>query len=224
MLVRWVLIAVALAGLATFVALGDGLTLEGLQRQRQAWRALCDAWPVASAGLFMLAYVLAAALSLPINVLLAVAAGALFGFVQGSVMVSFAAAAGSTLAMLASRFLFRAWVRRRLRGRIAEIEAGLSREGGRYLLALRLTPVVPYTVVNLLFGLTRFPLRQFYLISQLGMLPAVVVFVNAGTQLERLTSLSAIFSARLIVSLVLLAVVPLFAGRLLRVFQKRTFK
>ncbi len=211
---RWGLFAALACGIVAFFAFGvsDRLSLEALRANRQDLSVFGAGRMRRAALLFLLFHMSCTALSLPVNVLLALAAGAVFGLAEGAVLVSFAAAAGSTLGFLCSRFLFRAAVRRRLGARLAMVEQGLARDGGAYLLALRLTPVVPYTVVNLAFGLTRFPAAKFYAVSQLGMLPATLVFVNAGTRIEGMTSLSGLVSGRLIASLLLLAVLPL-AGR-----------
>ncbi len=211
---RWGLLAALACGIIAFFVFGasDRLSLEALRANRHDLAAFGAARPVRAAILFLFGYIACTALSLPVNVLLALAAGAVFGLAEGAVLVSFAAAIGSTLAFLSSRFLFRAAVQHRFGARLAAVEQGLARDGGAYLLALRLTPVVPYTVVNLVFGLTRFPTAKFYAVSQLGMLPATLVFVNAGTRIEGMTSLSGLVSARLIASLLLLAILPL-AGR-----------
>ena len=118
---------------------------------------------------------------------------------------------GATLSFLSSRFLFRDVVQRRFGDRLHDIEVGVARDGVFYLLSLRLAPVVPFTLINLLFGLTAIPMLRFYWVSQIGMLPATAVFVNAGTQLEKLTSVSGILSPALLISLLLLAVLPLAA-------------
>ncbi len=193
--------------------------LAGLQRQvglLVAWRI---AHPWTSCLAFLLCYILAAGISLPTNVVLALAGGAVFGPWLGTVLVALSAASGSTLAMLSSRWLLRDLVRRRFARRLDEVEAGLAREGWLYLLSLRLMPVIPYTLVNLLFGLTRFPPGRFLWISLLGMSPATILYVQAGTGLAQLHSLGDALSGRLVWSLALLAALPLLAGR---IFRRRT--
>lgn len=220
---RLVLLVSLLLGVAWFVASGawQALSLEGVRQERAGLIVLGDTRPIAAAVLFVLIYVTATALSLPVNIPLAVIAGAVFGLVEGVMLVAVSITAGSTLALLASRFLFRDLVRRKLAGRLAEVEAGLAREGGRYLLALRLTPLVPYTAVNLLFALTGFPVGKFGLITLAGTAPAVFIYVNAGTQLNSFTSLSDILRPGLAVSLLLLALLPLLGGRIVAFWRRR---
>lgn len=215
--VGWPAKLLLLAALATLIGaffilgLQRSISLQSLQTNREALLALVRAHPIAAPALYLLLYAGVTALTLPVNVPLSLGAGALFGLIEGSLIVSFASATGATLSALSSRFLFRDLVQRRFGKRLAEIEAGIAQDGVFYLLTLRLAPVVPYTLINLLFGITDFPMRRFYWVSQLGMFPATAVYVNAGTQLEHLTSLSGILSPGLILSLLLLAIVPLAA-------------
>ncbi|MDM7459982.1 MAG: VTT domain-containing protein, partial [Paracoccus sp. (in: a-proteobacteria)] len=142
--------------------------------------------PLTVAGGFAIIYVAATALSLPLGMWLTLAGGALFGFWQGLVIVSFASTIGATLAFLAARLLLRDWVQARM-GRHAEtIEAGMARDGAFYLFSIRLIPALPFFMVNLIMGLTPIRTATFYWVSQLGMLPATAVYVNAGTQLGSL--------------------------------------
>lgn len=208
------LLVVALAALiGGFFALGlqHRVNLQSLQDNRQALVDLCQAHPVLVPLCYALLYAAVAALTLPVNIPLSLGAGALFGLVEGTVVVSFASATGATLSFLSSRFLFRDVVQRRFGNRLREIEQGIQRDGVFYLLALRLAPVVPYTIINLVFGLTGISVLRFYWVGQIGMLPATIVYVNAGTQLEHLHSLSGIVSPGLLISLLLLAVLPLAA-------------
>ena len=198
---------------ATVAALGSGLlSLAALQAQLAMLLAWRTAHPLAAALIFTTCYIASAALSLPVNVVLALAGGALFGTGLGTALVLVSAATGSTLAMLSSRWLLRDLVRRRFAARLEEVERGLAREGWLYLLSVRLMPVVPYTVVNLLFGLTRFPPGRFLAASLLGMAPATLLYVQAGTGLGHLTSLGDVLSARILGSLALLATLPLATG------------
>ncbi|SET82859.1 FAD-dependent oxidoreductase [Paracoccus homiensis] len=171
--------------------------------------------------LFALAYIAVTALSLPIAVWLTLASGALFGFGTGLLIVSFSSAIGATLAFLAARYLLRDWVRARLGARAKGIEAGLARDGAFYLFSLRLIPVVPFFAVNLLMGLTPLRAWTFYWVSQLGMLAGTAVYVNAGTQLAALDSLSGIVSPRLLASFALLAVFPWLARAVLGLWKRR---
>lgn len=207
-------VAVVLVALVVgFFALGLNrlVGLEALRANQQSLAAVVAAYPLLAPLSYGLLYAGIAALSLPLNVPLALGAGALFGLWEGALVASFASATGATLALLSSRFLFRDAVQRRFGRRLADVEEGIRRDGVFYLLTLRLMPVVPYTVVNLLFGVTGISAWRFYWVSQVGMFPAALVYVNAGTQLNQVHGLSDILSSRLVMSLLLLAVLPLLA-------------
>lgn len=164
--------------------------------------------PVATwlAGFFM--YVAVAALSLPMAIWLTLAIGALFGFWQGLLMVSFASSVGATLAFLGARWLFGATVQRRFGDRLRVINDGIARDGAFYLFALRLIPVLPFFLVNLLMGLTPMRVGRFYLVSQAGMLAGTAVYVNAGTRLAEIESPAGILSPPLLLSFAALAAFP----------------
>src|SRR2546422_7239432 len=213
---RRLLVAVLLLGLiAAFFALDLGryLRLEYFRSQQSAIEEFRRADPLAAGGLFFLIYVAVTALSLPGAAVMSLAVGAIFGLAWGTLIVSFASSAGATLAFLSSRFLFRESVRSRFGERLRAIDAGLEKEGAFYLFALRLVPAFPFVLVNLLMGLTPIRTRTFYWVSQIGMLPATIVYVNAGTQLATVKSLSGILSQALVGSLVLLGIFPLIAKR-----------
>ncbi|MGV8985960.1 MAG: TVP38/TMEM64 family protein [Cypionkella sp.] len=176
---------------------------------------------IAFAALFFAAYVAVTALSLPLAVWMTLAAGALFGLWWGVVIVSFASSLGATLAFLAARYVLRDVVRNRLGTRAQTIEQGLNRDGAFYLFTLRLIPVVPFFAVNLLMGLTPIRVRTFYTVSQIGMLAATVVYVNAGTQLAQLTSLAGIASPGLVFSFALLGLFPWIARLVLNSVNRR---
>ncbi|MEO8778331.1 MAG: FAD-dependent oxidoreductase [Rhodanobacter sp.] len=222
-LVRWLIVLALLGAVVAFFALGlqHQLSLEALKTRQQDLDAFRQAHPVWLAAGFFLVYVAVTALSLPAATLLTLAAGAVFGLLEGTVVVSFASAIGATLAFLVSRFVLRDAVQKRFGKRLATINDGVQREGGFYLFTLRLVPLFPFFVVNLVMGLTTLPVRTFYWVSQLGMLAATVVFVNAGTQLASLDSLSGILSLRIIGSFVLLGVFPLLARWSVTRFQAR---
>ena len=212
-LTRWLIVFGLLGAVVAFFALGlqHQLSLDALKARQHELDAYRQASPLLLAGAFFVVYVVVAALSLPAATLLTLAAGAMFGLLEGTVLVSFASSIGATLAFLASRFVLRDAVQQRFGKRLTVINEGMQREGAFYLFTLRLVPVIPFFVVNLLMGLTRLPVRTFYWVSQVGMLAATVVFVNAGTQLRDLQSLSAILSPRVIGSFALLGVFPLLA-------------
>ena len=213
-----ILIVAALIG-AVWSFFGTGLrhefSLHALQAHRHAFEAYRDAHPgVLEAGFFGV-YVISAAASLPIAALLTLMAGAVFGLFEGTVLVSFASTLGATLAFLAAKYLFRDLVARRFSERWRTIDRGIRREGGFYLFSLRLVPLFPFFVVNLAMGLTSMPVRTFYWVSQIAMLPATLVYVNAGTQLAHLHGLAGILAPGTAISLALLGVFPLFARRAL---------
>ena len=195
--------------------LGRYLSLDYFKSQQAAietWRA---AQPATAALLYFLAYVAVTGLSLPGAAAMTLVGGAVFGVLWGTVLVSFASTAGATLAFLVSRFLLRDWVEQRFGERLRAVNAGVEREGGFYLLALRLVPAFPFFMINLAMGLTAIRTWTFYWVSQVGMLLGTIVYVNAGTQLAKIESLSGILSPALIASFALLGIFPLIAKKIL---------
>lgn len=224
---RNIVLAALLVAIVAFFALGfqHHLTLEALRQQHGVLLAYRDAHPLILAVGFFAVYIAVAALSLPVAALLTLAAGAAFGLLWGSVLVSFASTIGATLAFLASRLLFRDLVQRRFGRRLASVNRGIEKEGAFYLFALRLVPVFPFFVVNLVMGLTPLRTRTFYWVSQLGMLAGTVVYVNAGTQLGQLQSLSGVLSPGLLASFALLGIFPLLARWVLdRIKARRMYR
>ncbi|MBE2258818.1 MAG: FAD-dependent oxidoreductase [Rhodobacteraceae bacterium] len=222
--IRRLLVLAALAGLllAYFAFdLGRFLSLDyfkGQQEAIEAWRA---AQPLKAALAFFVAYVLVTGLSLPGAAVMTLVGGAAFGLLWGLLLVSFASSLGATLAFLASRFLLRDWVQKRFGERLRAINAGIEKDGGFYLFTLRLVPVFPFFVINLLMGLTPIRTRTFYWVSQLGMLAGTLVYVNAGTQLAKIDSLSGILSPGLLGSFALLGVFPLIAKKIVDTLAAR---
>lgn len=172
--------------------------------------------PLAARAAFFLFFVTATALSMPVTTLLSLLAGSLFGFWEGLLLVSVASSAGATLAMLLSRYALRGVVERRWPQWIAAINTGLARDGTFYLLALRLAPAPPFFVVNLLMGLTRVPAWRFFVISQIGMLPLDIVFVNAGRTLATLRLPEDILDAGTLTAFALASLLPLLLRALMR--------
>ena len=208
------LVGLALAGVAS---LPHGVSGLGELHQRLAeLQARRQAHPLGFAAGFFALYVAVAALSIPAAALFTLAAGALFGLWQGAVLVSFASALGALMAFASARWLLGAWVQARLGSRLTAINAGVRRDGAFYLFGMRLVPVFPFFVVNLAMGLTEMPARRFYWVSQLGMLPATLVYVGAGTRLAQIHDLRSIASPSLWAVLALLGVLPLGARALLR--------
>ena len=220
---RWGLLAAAgvLAILFFALDLGHLLTLSTIKSRQadlQAWR---DAQPLVAAGVFFATYVAVAALSLPGAAVMTLAAGALFGLGWGALIVSFASSLGATLAFLVARWVLRDAVQARFGDRLTAVNAGIARDGGFYLFTLRLVPVLPFFIINLAMGLTALRTWTFYWVSQLGMLAGTLVYVNAGTQLARIDSLSGIVSPGVLGSLALLGVFPLIARKAIAMFQAR---
>ncbi len=222
LLPRLIVLLLIVAAIVAFFAFGlqHELSLEALKARRLELAQWQSAHPWLLAGAFFIGYVTITALSLPGAAISTLAVGAVFGLLYGTILVSFASSIGATLAFLSSRYLFRDAVKSRFGERLGSIDRGLVRDGAFYLFTLRLVPVVPFFLINLLMGLTALPARTFYWVSQLGMLTGTVVYVNAGTQLASLNSLSGILSPRLLGSFLLLAILP-WLGRALIGWIKR---
>ncbi len=221
---RWLLVGLAALGLWAAYRqwdLGQWLTLEQLKASRDTLARLYAAHPVPTALAFFGVYVLAAALSIPGAVILSLAAGALFGWGLGLVLVSFASSLGALLAFWVSRYLLRGFMEQRFGKLLQPINAGLAQDGALYLLTLRLVPVFPFWLINLLMGLTTLGALKFYVVSQVGMLVGTAVVVNAGTQLAAIDSASDVLSPGLLASLALLGVFPLLAKFILAALNTR---
>jgi len=197
------------------------LTLGAIKETQADFALLQHRSPSAFAAGYLLIYIAVTALSLPGAAVMTLAGGALFGLVGGTVLVSFASSIGATLAFLAARYVFREGVQRRFGHRLGAVNKGFARDGAFYLFTLRLVPVFPFFLINLLMGLTAMRAFTFYWVSQVGMLAGTVVYVNAGTQLARIESLSGILSPALITSFAVLGFFPLVARRLARLLQAR---
>lgn len=209
--------------LAAFFALDLGryLSLGYLKSSQSAFASLYAAQPLTVIGSYFALYVAVTALSFPGAVIMTLAGGAIFGTLWGTVIVSFASSLGATLAFLAARFVLRDSIEARFGNRLGEFNKGIEKEGAFYLFTLRLVPLVPFFVINLLMGLTKMKTLTFYGVSQLGMLAGTAVYVNAGTQLAQLESLQGILSPGLIGSFVLLGIFPLLARKITEVLKGR---
>jgi dihydrolipoamide dehydrogenase len=215
---RLILLVVIAAAIAAFFYfdLKQYLSLEYFQAQRAKIDTFYAANPVQTAAIYFIVYVAVAALSLPGAAVLTLVGGAIFGLLTGTVLVSFASSIGATLAFLVSRTLLRDWVQGKFGDKLGAINAGVEKEGAFYLFALRLVPLFPFFVVNLLMGLTKIRTTTFYWVSQLGMLAGTIVYVYAGTQLGQFK-----ISAGLILAFVLLGVFPLIAKKVLDALKAR---
>ena len=222
--VRWLVLLLALLGL--WLAywhwdLGQWLTLERLKAGRDTLISLYADQPVQTALTFFGVYVLAAALSFPGASILTLAAGAMFGWAMGLLLVSFASSLGALLAFWVSRYLLRDVIEQRFGKLLQPINEGLAKDGTFYLLTLRLVPLFPFWLINLLMGLTTLGARRFYIVSQIGMLVGTAVYVNAGTQLAAIDTAADVLSPGLLASLVLLGVFPLLAKFMVDALQRR---
>ncbi|MDQ3140286.1 MAG: FAD-dependent oxidoreductase [Pseudomonadota bacterium] len=223
-LILVLLVGAAIAAFFWF-DLGSYLTLDSLKARQAQLAALRETQPLLLIGGFFLFYVAVTALSLPGAAIMTLAAGAIFGLWLGTLIVSFASAIGASLAFLTARYLLRDWVKGKFGKRVDAIDRGIASDGAFYLLTLRLIPAFPFFLINLAMGLTAMRLATFYIVSQIGMLLGTLVFVNAGTQLARITSAGDILSPALIGSFVLLGIFPLIAKlAVARVRKRRVYK
>ena len=217
-----ILVLVLLGAIVAYVVfdLGQILSLENFKASQADIVAAKDANPVLYIAGFFILYVAVTGLSIPGAAIMTLIAGALFGVVVGTIIVSFASTLGASLAFLSARFVLREWVQGKFGERLRAIDQGLEKDGAFYLFTLRLIPVFPFFVINLLMGLTRIKTGTFFWVSQLGMLPATIVFVNAGTQISRIESTAGLLSPMLIASFVALALFPWVAKGLVALVQR----
>ena len=217
------LLVVVLIALGLFIGLDLGrfLSFAYLKASQASLTALFEQSPLTVGLVYFLIYLGVASMSLPGAAILTLAGGAIFGFGWGLLLVSFASCLGATASFLAARFVLRESIEARFAQRLADINRGIEKDGAFYLFTLRLIPVVPFFVINLVMGLTHMKTWTFYWVSQVGMLAGTAVYVNAGTQLAGLTSLSGILSPGLLMSFALLGLFPLAAKKVVEGIQKR---
>ena len=211
-----IILLLAVAGLIWLFFLFDlnqYFSLANLKNELAAFKEYYGQHKVLTMLIYMVAYILMAALSLPGAVILTLAGGAVFGIFYGTLLVSFASTIGATLAFLFSRYMFKDWVQHKFSSKLVAINKGIEKEGGFYLFTLRLVPVFPFFVINLAMGVTTLRTFVFYMVSQVGMLPGTIVFINAGTQLAKIETASGILSLNIILSFVLLGIFPIIAKR-----------
>ena len=214
-----------LAGIAIFVGtlfyfdLWQYLTLETIKSRQADVAAYYAQNRLLCIAVYFCLYVLITALSLPVAALMTLLGGAIFGLIEGTIVVSFASTIGATLAFLACRYLFRDAVEQKFSGQLATINRGIEKDGAFYLFTLRMIPLVPFFMVNLLMGLTTITTRTYFIVSQLGMFAATVVYVNAGTQLAEIESAREILSAPILASFAILGIFPLLAKKVISVVQ-----
>ncbi len=216
-----VTVIVGLVVIFKVLGLGQYFTLSYVKASHEKFAALYSDHRLMVIAVFMAIYILVTSLSLPGAAIMTLAAGALFGLLIGTIVVSFASTMGATLACFISRFILRDWVQRKFGDKLKTVNEGIEREGAFYLFTLRLIPIFPFWLINLVMGLTTIPLRTFYWVSQVGMLAGTIVYVNAGKELAKINSLSGILSPGLILSFVLLGLFPIAAKKLLSLFTSK---
>lgn len=221
--VQLAIVGAIAAAIAAFFALdlSQYMNLAFLQSQRDAFEAFYTANPVLTVAAFFILYVGVTALSLPGAAIMTLAAGALFGLVTGTILVSFASTIGATLAFLAARVVLRETVQNRFGESLRKVNDGVERDGAFYLFGLRLVPAFPFFVINLVMGLTPMRTLTFFWVSQVSMLAGTVVYVNAGTQLAALESVGGLLSPTLIASFTALGLFPLIARKALQLVEAR---
>ena len=214
-------IIAAIIGAVFAFDLDKYLTLEALKGSLDDLRAAFQANPITFVLIYIVIYALACALSIPGATILTLGAGGIMGLWVGFATVSIASTLGATLACIIARYLLRDYVQNKFGDRLATINNGIEREGGFYLLTMRLVPAFPFFVVNLAMGLTPLKLSTYAVVSWAGMIPGTLVYVNAGTALAEIESTSDILSPRLIISFLLLATLPMIMKWTLKVLKQK---
>ncbi|MEW6001549.1 MAG: TVP38/TMEM64 family protein [Nitrospirota bacterium] len=204
--------------------LGQYLTLPYLKESLDRLKDLYEEQRVLVIAGYFLIYVLTTSLSLPGASPLGIVGGALFGFWVATFVVSFASTIGATIACFVSRFLLRDWVQSKFSDKIVKVNEGIEKEGAFYLFTLRLIPVFPFWMINLVMGLTKMSLLKFYWVSQVGMLPGTMVYVNAGKELAKIESVKGVFSPSLLISFALIGIFPLIVKKLVTFYRNRKEK
>lgn len=218
-----IVIAVLIVAVKVF-HLDQYLTLSYLKEPLDQLKALYENHRLTVIAGYFIVYVLTTSLSIPGASPLSIAGGALFGFWVTTLVVSFASTIGATLACFVSRFLLRDWIQNKFGDKIAKVNEGIEKEGAFYLFTLRLIPIFPFWMINLVMGLTKMSLFKFYWVSQIGMLPGTMVFVNAGKELSKIESIRGILSPSLIISFALIGIFPITVKKLVALYRSRKGK
>jgi pyruvate/2-oxoglutarate dehydrogenase complex dihydrolipoamide dehydrogenase (E3) component/uncharacterized membrane protein YdjX (TVP38/TMEM64 family) len=220
---KMLILAVVLTGIAAFFVfdLGRYFTLDFFKSQQTAIDAYVSANPLQAGLVFFLIYIAVTGLSLPGAAIMTLVAGAVFGLLWGTLIVSFASSIGATLAFLVSRFLLRDSIQSRFGDKLRAINSGVEKDGAFYLFTLRLVPAFPFFVINLVMGLTPLKTWTFYWVSQLGMFAGTLVYVNAGTEIAKIETLRGILSPGLILSFTLMGLFPLIAKSIVNAIRAR---
>ena len=219
---KFTLVALLVLAVVSYITLdlGQYLTLEYAQSQLSSIQDYKNENFAQTALIYFVGYVVATSLSIPGAIMITLLGGAIFGVFWGTVLVSFASSIGATMAFLVSRYLLREWVERKFGDYLAPLNKGIERDGSFYLFTIRMVPLFPFFVVNLLMGLTAIRTTSFYIVSQIGMLTSTVVYLNAGSELSQISSVSGLVSAPVLFSLVLLGIFPLFAKLILNIMRR----
>ncbi len=203
-----------------FFDVGQYLSFETIKEQHEKLILLIESNFIFYFIFFFFIYIIVTAFALPFAAIKTVLAGALFGLIPGVILTSFASSIGSTLCFLMSRFVLRDFVENKYSKYLDKINKGIKEDGIYYLFFLRLSPIFPFFIINLVFGLTKMKTMTFYIISQIGMLIGTIVFVNAGVQLSKINDMSDILSFNLILSFILIGLVPLIIKKLIQIIKK----
>ncbi len=216
-----IVLFISVVSLFFYFDVGQYLNLDYIKEQRTAIGEYHTANPIKTALFYFLCYVLITGVSLPGAGIMTLIGGAIFGLLWGTVLVSFGSMLGATIAFLITRYLFHDYIQKRFGQQLEPINRGVREEGEFYLFTLRLVPIFPFFIINSLMALTPIRTLNFALVSQIGMLPGTIVFVNAGTQLAKIEAAKDILSPALIFSFILLGVFPLIAKRVIAFIKRR---
>src|SRR5208283_1582436 len=219
-----VALVLGLAVIFKVLGLGQYFTLSYVKASQAKFAALYADHRLMVIAVYMVIYILVTSLSLPGAAIMTLAGGALFGLLIGTIIVSFASTIGATLACFVSRSVLRDWVQNKFADKLKTVNEGIEKEGAFYLFTLRLIPVFPFWLINLIMGLTKMPLRTFYWVSQAGMLAGTIVYVNAGKELAKIESLSGILSPGLILSFALLGIFPIATKKFLNLYKSKKIR
>ena len=196
------------------------LSLENIKNSQNQLQSLINESYYFYYTVFFIIYIIVTTFALPFAAIKTILAGALFGLIPGVLLTSFASSIGSTLCFLMSRFVLRNYVENKYRKYVEKVNSGISKDGVFYLFFLRLSPIFPFFIINLIFGLTKMKAITFYIISQIGMLIGTVVFVNAGVQLAKINSIDDILSFEIIISFMLIGLVPFIIKKIIERLKK----
>ena len=227
MKLKKIVILIVIVGLIVAVkvfGIDQYLTLSYLKGSLDSLKSLYANHSLMVIVVYFVIYVVTTSLSLPGASPLGIAGGALFGFWTATIVVSFASTIGATLACFVSRFLLRDWIQNKFGDRVKKVNEGIEKEGAFYLFTLRLIPIFPFWLINLAMGLTKMSLVKFYWVSQIGMLPGTMVFVNAGKELAKIDSIKGILTPSLIISFALIGIFPITVKKLIALYRSKKGK